>query len=173
MGRLTVPLETTRHDIRHTFSLWGLDSSEFEILWESELNPNAGRLAPGVQVRYLRRGKWQSVSCYTWNTRAANLRQVYMLIDRLRISEQQGIQYEGLTFTTEVATTENSKVTQQETLAIYYDFLGVDPSDDIDTIKRVYTAKSMSYHPDKGGDPNKFKRLTHAYEEIMKSRGAK
>jgi curved DNA-binding protein CbpA len=30
----------------------------------------------------------------------------------------------------------------------------------------------MFYHPDKGGDGEKFKRLTQAYELVMKNRGA-
>jgi hypothetical protein len=174
MARITVPLDTTRSQLRHEFALWGLDASEFEILWESELNPNAGKLAPGVQVRYLRNHKWQSISCFTYNQRAGNLRQVYMLINRLRIAEAEGVQYEGLTFSTAVTTTaDNGPQAQKETLAIYYDFLGVDPTDSVETIKRVYTAKAMSYHPDQGGNPDKFKRLTHAYEEILKARGKK
>ncbi|MDP3052258.1 MAG: J domain-containing protein [bacterium] len=170
---MTVPLDKTRTDIRHTFALWDIDPSEFEILWESELNLKAGRLAPGVQVRYLRRGKWQQISCYTFTTRAANLRQVFFLLERLRIAEQQGVQYEGLTFTTEVATTVDTERQKKEDLLDAYDILGASPDDPVELIKRVYNNKVLFYHPDKGGDPEKFKKLTAAYELILKSRGVK
>jgi len=173
MSRMTVPLDKTRTDIRHTFALWGLDPSEFEILWESEVNPKAGRLAPGVQVRYLRNRKWQQVSCFNFNTRAGNLRQVYLLLDRLRVAEQQGVQYEGLTFTTEVATTVDTERQKKEDLMDAYDILGVSPDDPVDLIKRVYNNKAQFYHPDKGGAPEKFKKLTAAYELILKTRGEK
>ena len=173
MGTMKVSLDQTRRDIRHTFALWGLDPSEFEILWESEVNPKAGRLAPGVQVRYLRNGKWQQISCYTFTSRAANLRQVFLLIQRLRIAEQQGVQYEGLTFTTEVATTVDTERQKKEDLLDAYDILGVSPDDPVDLIKRVYNNKAQYYHPDKGGAPEKFKKLTAAYDLILKARGEK
>lgn len=173
MGTMKVSLDQTRRDIRHTFALWGLDPSEFEILWESEVNPKAGRLAPGVQVRYLRNGKWQQISCYTFTSRGANLRQVFLLIQRLRIAEQQGVQYEGLTFTTEVATTVDTERQKKEDLLDAYDILGVSPDDPVDLIKRVYNNKAQYYHPDKGGAPEKFKKLTAAYDLILKARGEK
>jgi len=173
MGTMKVPLDDTRRDIRHTFALWGLDPSEFEILWENELNPKAGRLAPGVQVRYIRNGKWQQISCYTFTTRAANLRQVFLLIERLRIAEQQGVQYEGLTFTTAVASTVDTKRQEKEDLLDAYDILGVSPDDPVDLVKNVYRNKAQYYHPDKGGDPEKFKKLTAAYELVLKNRGEK
>lgn len=174
MAKTTVDLERTRRQIRHTFALWAIEPSEFEILWESELSEKAGRLAPGVQVRYLRGRKWQQVSCFTFNTRAANLRQVFLLLDRLRIAEQQGVQYEGLTFTTEVVTTDKERV-QKESLLDAYDILGVNPDDPIDLIDRVYRAKSSIYHPDNktSGNEQKFKRITEAYDQIKKSRGQK
>lgn len=172
--RQVVDLDDTRRELRHNFQMWGIDPSEYEILWESELSANAGRLAPGVQVRYMRRGKWQSISSFQFRTRPENLRKVFALIQRLRIAEQDGVQYEGLTFTTALATQKSSPAdVAKETLSIYYDFLGVEPADKDETITRVYRAKSTSYHPDAGGDPEKFKRLNHAYEEIKKARGMK
>lgn len=174
MARKTVSLDKTRTDIRHTFSLWELDPSEFEILWESEINPKAGRLAPGVQVRYLRNGRWQQISCFMFNSRAANLRQVYLLLDRLRIAEQQGVQYEGLSFTQELVPIDTERA-QKETLLDAYDILGVSPDDPQDLIDRVFRAKSSIYHPDNKATGNevKFKRITEARDRIMKARGQK
>ena len=62
---------------------------------------------------------------------------------------------------------------RRESILDAYDTLGAGPDDPVELIKDVYRRKSMYYHPDKGGDPEKFKRLTAAYELILKSRGEK
>ena len=167
-----VAVDQTRRDIRHTFALWDIDPSEFEILWEEERS-GTGKVIrrPGARVRYMRNSQWQEIACYGFPTRAENLRQCFLLLERLRIAEQHGVQYQGLTFTRELAPTDTEAI-RKESILDAYDILGVSPDDPVDLIKSVYQRKSMFYHPDKGGDPEKFKRLTRAYELIMKSRGA-
>lgn len=172
MGR-TVDVDQTRREIRHTFFLWDIDPSEFELEWEVE--KGAGRTTirrPGATVRYMRDGHWQFVACYGFPTRAENLRQCFLLLDRLRVAEQHGVQYEGLTFTKDITTT-TDEGTRKESLLDAYDILGVSPDDDLDLVKDIFRRKSMRYHPDKGGDEVKFKRLNTAYELVMKSRGEK
>jgi DnaJ-domain-containing protein 1 len=168
-----VEVEQTRRDIRHTFSLWDIDPSEFEILWEEERD-TSGRItrSPGVRVRYLRNQVWQEIACFGFPTRAENVRQCFLLLDRLRIAEQNGVQYQGLTYSKELTATSTESGRKQDLLDAY-DILGVSPDDPIDLIKDVYRRKSMYYHPDKGGDAEKFKHLTQAYELILNSRGAK
>jgi hypothetical protein len=172
MGK-TVNVDRTRAEIRHAFALWDIDPSEFEILWEEERD-TSGRIfrRPGARVRYMRDGQWQEIRCFGFPNRAENLRQCYLLLERLRIAEQHGVQYQGLTYTKEVATASTTSNKKQELLDAY-DFLGVGPDDPVELIKDVYRRKSMYYHPDKGGDPEKMKKLTKAYEDIMKSRGTK
>ena len=167
-----VQVDQTRREIRHTFFLWDIDPSEFEILWEEERDGTRLIRRPGARVRYMRNGQWQEIACYGFATRAENLRQCFLLLERLRIAEQHGVQYQGLTFTKELATT-TGEAARRESLLDAYDILGVSPDDPIDLIKSVYSRKSQFYHPDKGGDEAKFKRLTQAFELIMKSRGAK
>ena len=168
----TVPVDQTRRDIRHAFAMWDIDPSEFEILWEE--NPAGGSRTrrPGAIVRYLRDGQWQSISCYGFPGRPENLRQCYLLLDRLRIAEQHGVQYEGLSHSTEVAAPDTASA-RRENILDAYDTLGASPDDPLELIKDIYRRKSQFYHPDKGGDPEKFKRLTAAYELILKSRGEK
>jgi len=167
-----IDIDQTRRDIRDTFRKWGIDPSEFEILWEEERD-GSGKIIrrPGAIVRYRRNGTWQEVACYGFPFRAENLRQCFFLLDRLRIAEQHGVRYQGLTFTKDlaVADTESGR---KENILDAYDILGASPDDPIELIKDVYRRKSMFYHPDKGGDAEKFKRLTQAYELVMKNRGA-
>lgn len=170
----TVPVDKTRQDIRRQFNLWDIDPSEFEILWEEEKGLGGRTIRrPGATVRYMRNGHWQEIRCYGFTTRAENLRQCFLLLERLRIAEQHGVQYEGLTFTKDLATT-SGETSRKEKLLDAYDVLGVSPDDPMELIKDVFRRKSQYYHPDKpGGDEAKFKRINDAFEIIDKSRGGK
>ncbi|KAK6121627.1 hypothetical protein DH2020_044635 [Rehmannia glutinosa] len=46
----------------------------------------------------------------------------------------------------------------------YYEILGVPRSASQDELKKAYKKAAIKNHPDKGGDPEKFKELAHAYE---------
>ena len=48
----------------------------------------------------------------------------------------------------------------------YYEILGVDNMADQDTLKKAYRELSMEYHPDHGGDEEKFKELNEAYSTL-------
>lgn len=166
-----VKVDQTRREIRHTFALWDIDPSEFEIIWESEeVRGGDPRRLPGARVRYLRNGSWQEVACYQFATRDENLRQCYFLLDRLRIAEQHGVQYVGLTHTKDLVH-HTGEQARRENLMDAYDILGVSPDDPVELIRDVFRRKSMFYHPDKGGTEAKMKRLNEAYQQVMKSRG--
>lgn len=46
----------------------------------------------------------------------------------------------------------------------YYDILGVPRSASHEEIKRSYRKLAQQYHPDKGGDPERFKEVNEAYQ---------
>ncbi|EKM52078.1 uncharacterized protein PHACADRAFT_262538 [Phanerochaete carnosa HHB-10118-sp] len=48
----------------------------------------------------------------------------------------------------------------------YYDFLEVSPDASEADLKKAYRKKALRLHPDKGGDPELFKEVTHAYEVL-------
>jgi len=48
-----------------------------------------------------------------------------------------------------------------------YIILGVSPDDSIKLIKKIYKLKAKEYHPDVGGDNEKFIMLDRAYKEIL------
>ena len=45
-----------------------------------------------------------------------------------------------------------------------YSVLGVSKGADTDEIRKAYKALAREHHPDKGGDPEKFKELSQAHE---------
>jgi molecular chaperone DnaJ len=46
----------------------------------------------------------------------------------------------------------------------YYEILGVDENAKPDVIKKSYRKLAKEHHPDKGGDENKFKKISEAYD---------
>jgi DnaJ-domain-containing protein 1 len=160
----------TRQDLRHMFDLW--DIEQFSIMREQEEYVGGGmRRGNGVTVSYFRKGEWQTVFC-NLSDYGRNMRSIFLFLDRVRIAEKSGISYQGLSSTKDlVQTSAQGKTSAQESLEDAYDVLGVSKDDPLELIKKVYQQKVNFYHPDHGGDENKFKRITRAYEAIVKSRG--
>jgi DnaJ-class molecular chaperone len=48
----------------------------------------------------------------------------------------------------------------------YYELLGVNRDASLEAIKKAYRNKAKVMHPDKGGDPEKFKKINEAYEVL-------
>jgi len=170
MGR-PVDANRTRNNLRHMFDLW--DIQQFSIMREQEEYVSGGmKRGNGVTVSYFRKGEWQTVFC-NLSDYGRNMRSIFLFLDRVRIAEKSGISYQGLSSTTDlVRSSANTRPAEQELLEDAYDVLGVSRDDPLELIKKIYTQKVNFYHPDKGGDPEKFKRLTRAYETITKARGA-
>lgn len=48
----------------------------------------------------------------------------------------------------------------------YYNLFGIDKKATTDQIRKAFRKKALKEHPDKGGDPEKFKIITHAYDVL-------
>merc|ERR1719321_1323305 len=51
----------------------------------------------------------------------------------------------------------------------FYKELGIDKNASGADIKKAYRKLAVQHHPDKGGDPEKFKEITRAYEVLSDS----
>jgi curved DNA-binding protein CbpA len=66
-----------------------------------------------------------------------------------------------------VATHGGERETFEEACAI----IGVEPEASWEEIDRLYKIKVQYAHPDKGGDPERFKRIQKAYDYLKKVKG--
>jgi DnaJ family protein A protein 2 len=57
---------------------------------------------------------------------------------------------------------------RDESLEDPWETLGVPRDADDNTIKKAYKKLAMKHHPDKGGDPEQFKKIQSAYDRITK-----
>ena len=48
----------------------------------------------------------------------------------------------------------------------FYDVLGVKKDASADEIKKAFRKLAVKYHPDAGGDEQKFKEISEAYETL-------
>lgn len=48
----------------------------------------------------------------------------------------------------------------------YYSILGINKNASQDEIKKAYRKLAIKHHPDKGGDPEQFKKISEAYETL-------
>ena len=164
-----VSIDRTLADLRDCFRKWDIEL--FEAIPKASVD--RGYRGPGMVVNYFRANQWQHMECYAFPRKEVNLRQCFLLLDRLRIAEQQGVSYAGLSSTTELVRA-TPEMKAHDDLMDAYGILGASPDDPDDLIKDVYQKKSLFYHPDRpGGSEAKMKRLNEAYERIMKARGQK
>jgi len=169
----SVDANRTRNDLRNMFSQWKV--ADYSIQREQEEYVGGWlKRGEGVTVQYLRKGEMQTVFCNHYEDYAKNIRSIFLFMDRVRIAEKSGISYQGLSSTKDLvkSTATDTKSEEQEGIDDAYDVLGVKADDTTEMVKKAYTMKVNFYHPDRpGGNDEKFKRVTRAYETIMKSRG--
>ncbi|MBA7608332.1 hypothetical protein ES703_15509 [subsurface metagenome] len=152
----------TLADLRRLFADWGIDD------WE----PIPDKDGRSYSVRYLKVGQWTAISSQLQPTKSTNLRVCYWVIRNLKLWENRGITgvAKGVTFVGGlVPVKEGAREDFEECCAT----LGVEPDASWEEIDRVYKVKAQYAHPDKGGDPNRFKRIQKAYEYLRKVKGPK
>lgn len=148
----------TLADLRRLFSKWEMED------WE----PLPDEKGVGYRVRYYRNRIWTEIGSFYQPTKAMNLRVCYQVIDNMLRWEGRGVTglIKGTAFMGgELATTTRTKTESFDEACAT---LGVDPEASFEEVKRVYQVKVQFSHPDKGGDPERFKRIQNAFELIEK-----
>lgn len=153
----------TLRDLRRLFRKWEIED------WE----PVPAEQGPGYAIRYYRNKSWTEVGSYYQPTKAMNLRVCFQVVDNMFRWESRGVT--GLVRGTAfmggelVVTQRPERESFDEACAV----LGVDPETSWEEIKKVHQVKVQFAHPDRGGDPERFKRIQKALEVIEKVKGPK
>ncbi len=165
MARISVidtdkTVSQTLADLRKLFKNWDIED------WE----PIPGKDSRSYSVRYLKAGQWIEISSQLQPTKAMNLRVCYQVIMYLKLWENRGVTgiAKGVTFVGGLVPT---KGTAEEDFEQSCAVLGVDPTSTMEEVDKVYRVKVQFAHPDKGGDPERFKRIQKAYDYIKKVKG--
>jgi hypothetical protein len=112
-GNFQVPYRDTQAALRHLFANW--DVKDWKVdrdgYTEEREQRHRGRTrvvdvwvprSSTVTVSFYRNGQWQNLRCGRFDNYDANLRAIYLLLDRMRISEGYGVEYGGLTSSTDL-----------------------------------------------------------------------
>lgn len=122
---------------------------------------NQRNASPAVAVRFDLDGHTYNIAADRYNTPEQNLAGIAAYIESVRAQERNGI------FTVEeMLHTFAALPAGRE----WWRVLGVQPDATQDVAEAAYRALVLKFHPDKGGDPEKFREITDAIEEA-RSRG--
>lgn len=118
----------------------------------------------GVAVYFTLNGEQQCIPCDKWRALGENLRAINKTIEALRGLDRWGAkEMVNAAFRGFKALPESVIVTE----APWYVVLGVEPDAPASFIRNAYRDLVKKHHPDAGGNPEEFKRITAAYKRGM------
>ncbi|PPQ65098.1 hypothetical protein CVT24_003059 [Panaeolus cyanescens] len=83
---------------------------------------------------------------------------------RIKMLEQRNLELLAASIVHETHNKQLRAQLEQQIAGKFYDLLEVAPDASEAELKKAYRKKALRLHPDKGGDPELFKEVTHAYE---------
>lgn len=122
----------------------------------------------GVAVYFQLHGISQVFACDKWNSVEDNMQAIRKTIEAIRgidrwgSSEMMNRAYAGFQALPETAGV--------STMQLWWEVLNVDPSMELADIERAYRSLAKEVHPDVGGKPELFVRLSTAIEQARKEK---
>lgn len=139
-------------ELKDEFRKWGVEDYLLPTKRESEI-------ARSVTVAFALRGTWVKPECRRWQTtdgqdwQERNIRAIVLAVKAARLADSRGL---GALL---------AEISQPLALPDPNDpsvILGVPPDAPQSVIRQAYLDASKVHHPDKGGDPEQFKRVHDA-----------
>lgn len=103
-------------------------------------------------------------ACDKWNRVEDNLRAIAKHIEALRGQERWGVGSRDQAFTGYTALPGPG----QTASSVWWEILGVNPGDELATIKKAWIAKSWEAHPDHGGSHERAVIINNAWDQAQK-----
>jgi hypothetical protein len=147
-----------------------IDEADFRI--DGQPRANARRLSPGVAISFTTRNAGDLMfTCGRFSRWEDNVRAIALGLEALRTVERYGIvqsdeQYRGWQALPPGTPMPAAKMTVEEAVALLREQSGwrgaFDPYADRIHIDVAYRGAAKRNHPDQGGDPEMFRRITEA-----------
>jgi hypothetical protein len=123
----------------------------------------------GVAVYFSRNGVEQVIACDRYREVWENIRAIGLTIERLRSIERYGTsQMVDAAFWGFAAQPETTTAGGDWTY--WWLVLGVEYDTEREVIDRAYRHLAREHHPDRGGDPERFRQITEAYRRATSTK---
>ena len=157
----------TMQDLTIAFERWGVDDWQVEPArppfgGAREYQPPDQRM---VRLRYSKEGVDVELAIDKWPRAVDNLRALYLTVDALRLNE-----YRGISEAVRQAYAQLPAPAPEPVRRDPYVVLGANPEADMETIEALYRIRAKRLHPDAGGNPEAWKELQAAIEQIRRER---
>lgn len=123
---------------------------------------------PGVVLRFTRNGADHAVACDGYDTKSANLRELYLWVNETRMREQR--EASGASDAFAAARLPSGEEMQEEDPLENidpYDVLGVQPSASEAVVEAAFRQRKGEEHPDSGGDDLEFRKVKKAGRMLL------
>lgn len=126
----------------------------------------------GVAVYFRSFQKNYALSCDRWDRVKDNFRAIGCHINALRGIERWGVSsieeiFQPFLLPTASPTSTYKQNEKDDTFSLWWSVLNVSPNASVKEIKCAYKKLSLTYHPDAGGNRDKWEQLSKAYQEAL------
>lgn len=121
---------------------------------------------PGFVLRWTDDGEQFAVACDDYSRLRDNLRSVYLWVHETRMRSQRPVTTADAEFAAARLPSGDGKDAVAAT-APPHEVLEVDPDAGEEIVQAAFRQKAKSAHPDQGGDPAEWQRLTDAKEAML------
>lgn len=156
-SKFNTSLDRTRSDLADQMDLLDVDQWRIDMV--------NSRDEPGIVVRWQKDGKTRVVPVDAYTTKTANLREAYMWIKEMRLSDNRPVSVAGGTFAAAALPSGDEDPVVGKTPP--HEVLGVSRDASDAEVKAAYREKVKVAHPDRGGSDEALKRVERAKEEMM------
>ena len=102
-------------------------------------------------------GKSVRLHCHRWDTPAENLRALFYVVDGMRLTEVRGVH--------DMMSSAYAQL-REAVERLPHEVLGVAEDATLDVAKAAYRRLAGIHHPDKGGDPTRFREIQSAWDAM-------
>jgi len=164
-SKFSVMFSVTRGDLTDEVERLGADK------WRIDHITGSGG-DPGVVLRFTRDGTDHAVACDGYETKSANLRELYLWVEETRMREKRKAEGASDAFAA-ARLPSGDGPSEDDPLANIdpYEVLGVQPSASESVVEAVVRQRKGEAHPDSGGSQLELQKVEKAEEMILNGQG--